>query len=409
METRNSLTTETQRNTEKRPDVYSWSSNMRWSFQFLLRALRVLCGERKCLLRDSMESVGAIGAMAVVFICASVSAAPTSTTVNVDSVALLPRRTDKALLDLIRENAVTSASLSLQVTEHCTLGDKEQVDALADELASRPDNVIIFMDTASAQSLADRLKGPRIYVTRSAATSNSQAASAAPVAESRPPSWVVETLPHSDRLADLVARLSPKPARLGLVYNQSEPSNELFVKSVREQCEKMDGKLKIIECPIPPGACRNANEVRSVMESALPELGKDDPLAIVPGPNSLKFAYVIAQVASERGLGLIGLGEWQGGPPAISLEVAPEAVAAGCLKALHCLAAGGAASASEPLVITPPCSVRMNEEKMKALGWKVSDGMRIEETRESQEPQPFKVDVPSSATALTCGPGGCRP
>ena len=279
-------------------------------------------------------------------------------------VSTLPRNEDRKLkqaLSLICKSVGAPAS-SCQL--FYTFGDQEVMDKLAARQQAGK-GWLIFLDGSGARLMGGRLRWPAIIITPGRPG----------LAPQQGETWLkdrpyffLETLPPPEAACEVIGRLHPAPQRVGLVYNQADPCNESFVSGIRAQIMRgPESRPLLIDCQLPPGACRNANEISAVLDKSLSSLSAGDLLLALPGTNTLKFAFLIAAQAERRRLGLITLGDFAAGHALCRIAYAPQALAQACWKVI----VRGALPPEAGRIIPPPPGLKpeFDTQVMAALGY----------------------------------------
>lgn len=175
-------------------------------------------------------------------------------------------------------------------TEYNAQGDSGLVNQIADKVATEKPDIVYVLGTPVAQAVQKR--APGLLVVQGAVTD--------PVAAGLAKSWdgsgkkyiATSDLPPVPKQVHLIQELTPKVARLGMIYNPSEANSVAVVSRLREYIAQTKLDFKLVERSV-----ANSSDVAMAMQSLL---GNMDAIYLPPDNTAHAAIPVIGKIAKEH-------------------------------------------------------------------------------------------------------------
>lgn len=176
------------------------------------------------------------------------------------------------------------------INEYNAQGDAGLTNQIADKIAAERPDLTYVLGTPIAQAIQKR--APDLLLVQGAVTD--------PVAAGLANSWsgsgnkyvATSDLPPVRKQIDLIRELTPKAARLGILYNPGEANSVAVVSRLREALAGGGQQLKLVERPI-----ANSGDVATAVQSLL---GNVDAIYLPPDNTAHAAIPVIGKFAREN-------------------------------------------------------------------------------------------------------------
>jgi hypothetical protein len=232
-----------------------------------------------------------------------------------------------------------------------TFGEAKTLDASLEKAASNGIRFAICLDAAPARMLSTRTSSTCIILGRSVESVLAlyKEPEVAPL-----PEELVETLPSAQSVVKALLSLRPRPTTRGLVFTEGSPDNEEFTTDFALLWRKSVGQdSDFTTCSVSAAGCRNAHAMAETLRAAFADLPAGTPVVVLPGANTLKFAYVIRRHLQDHGLALVTVGDMPPAGAACHVAYDTKDLARHCLELALFLAGSNGETKSPPGLLAP--------------------------------------------------------